>query len=73
MSQGVSGVSDSDDEEILVSDDEKRKLKQVFDKLAKGGESISVDEGLILIKNISEDFSVAEEDLYEMLGDGEDS
>lgn len=57
----------------MVSDDEKRKLKQVFDKLAKGGESISVDEGLILIKSISEDFSVAEEDLYEMLGDGEDS
>ncbi len=44
----------------------------MFEKLAKGGDTISVDEGLILIKGISEDHSIAEEDLYDMLGEGED-
>jgi len=61
------GGDGDEEEEILISEDEMRKLKQVFKKLCKGGETISVDEALIIIKSISEDSMFAEEDIYDIL------
>lgn len=70
-SDGSGGENGGEEEEILINEEEMRKLKQAFKRLSKNTTRIRIEEAHIIAKNISDDIMFPEFEIFEILQDEE--
>lgn len=69
---GSSDIAEEDeDEEVLISEDEMKKLRYAFRRLSRNTAKIWVEEAHIIVKQLTDNYLFAEQDIFDILEDEE--